>query len=306
MALIVAALGGNAILQKGQIGTAEEQLANINNTTKQLVKLIKSGNQLVITHGNGPQIGNIYIQNSLGGNSVPAMPLDVCTAESQGLLGYMLQQSLYNLGTKAVCLLTQVLVAKQDPAFRSPTKPVGPFHNEKEAKLLIEKSGLAMKEDSNRGWRRVVPSPKPKVILEIEPIKELIKMGIVPIVTGGGGIPVIKEKDEINGVEAVIDKDLAASLLACEINADILLILTDVKKVCLNFGKKNEKSIDEINTKEAENLQKQGHFKEGSMKPKIEAAIEFAKKTGGTSIIASLNEAVDAARGKKTGTRVIK
>lgn len=309
MYLIVVALGGNAILQKGETGTAEEQLSNINNSAKQLAQLISAGHQIAITHGNGPQIGNIYIQNSLAGNAVPAMPLDVCSAESQGLLGYMLAQSLQNelnnqnINLKVVSLLTQMLVDKNDKTFDAPSKPIGPFHNEKEAKLLAEKSGFTMKEDSNRGWRRVVASPKPKAIIDIEPIKELIRIGTVPILCGGGGIPVIKEKNKIKGIEAVIDKDLASSLLAREINADILLILTDVEKVYLNFGKKNQKAIDVMSIKKAKEYLKNSHFKEGSMKPKIEAAIEFVRYTDGIAIITSLNNVVNAVN-KKGGTRI--
>lgn len=309
--LIVAALGGNAILQRGQKGNSSEQLKNIQKTASQLARLLKDGYKIVLTHGNGPQVGNIYIQNSLASSSVPQMPFDICSAESQGLIGYMMQQSLQNeliknkLDIPVITLITQVLVNPNCPAFSNPTKPIGLFHNERESKLLMEKTNFIMKEDSNRGWRRVVSSPKPKAIIEKNIILELLGHNCLVIAAGGGGIPVINgKKGELIGVEAVIDKDLTASRLALDIKAEILLILTDVPHAAINYGKADQKNLNEITVKEIKKYLEAGHFKSGSMMPKVEAAVQFVENGGKKAIITSLNCALLALKGK-TGTVIV-
>lgn len=302
--VIVIALGGNAILQADEEGTYTEQIHNVRKAVSEIVKLVKAGYRIVLTHGNGPQIGNLYIQNSLAGEFVPPMPLDACTAMSQGLIGYFMQQELQNelakceLDFPVMTYITQVLVNEKDPAFKRPTKPIGPFHNAKEAEMLMQKTSLVMKEDSKNRWRRVVPSPKPRRIVEKDVIKSSIENGAIVIAAGGGGIPVIKENETYVGVEAVIDKDLTACVLATEIKADILLILTDIDRVALHFNTPKQKWLDSISLDQAGRFMSEGHFKEGSMKPKMEAGIKFVKNGGERSIIASLFSAHAAVKGK--------
>ena len=306
---IVVALGGNAILQAGQKGTCQEQLQNVRIAVSEIVKLIKAGYHIAITHGNGPQVGNLYIQNSLAGEVVPPMPLDVCSAESQGLLGYFIQQEMQNelarnrIALPVATVVTQVLVATNDPAFQNPTKPIGPFHNKKEAALLLEKTSFVMKEDSNHRWRRVVPSPKPIGIVEKDVIRNLVENGYVIIASGGGGIPVVASSGGIVGVEAVIDKDLSACCLGIDIKADILLILTDVDRVALYYNTPKQEWIDRMSLEEAYDNLARGHFSEGSIKPKVEAGISFLENGGQSSIIASLLSANLAVQGK-SGTTI--
>jgi carbamate kinase len=306
---IIVALGGNAILQAEERGTFEEQRANVRRAVIEIVKLIEEGYRVAITHGNGPQVGNLYIQNSLAGEVVPPMPFDACSAESQGLIGYIIQQDMQNELARidsripVVTFVTQVLVRSDDPAFKNPTKPIGPFHSKKEADLLLQKTSFVMKEDSKRRWRRVIPSPKPLHIVEKEVIKKSIADGCIVIASGGGGIPVIQKDGDLIGVEAVIDKDLSACCLGIDINAQILLILTDVERVALNYSQPDQKWIDRMNLEEAKRYLSQGHFKEGSMKPKIEAGIEFLENGGERCIIGSLHSAVSALKGK-SGTTI--
>ncbi len=306
---IVVALGGNAILQKGEKGTFEEQYGNVRKTCKHIVKLIEQGYNVVITHGNGPQVGAILLQNEAGKDLVPPMPLDVCGAESQGFIGYMIQQNLDNLlkGKKPVAtVVTQVVVDINDPAFNEPSKPVGPFYDEKQAKKLADEKGWVVKEDAGRGWRRVVPSPDPKRIVEASSINALIKAGIVVIASGGGGIPVVEKPDgSLSGVEAVIDKDLAGERLAKEVKADILMILTSVDQVYLNYGKPEQKGISKMTIGEAKKYYEEGHFAKGSMGPKIKAAIRFIENGGKKAIITSPELATDALAGK-AGTIITK
>ena len=308
---IVVALGGNAILQAGEKGSYEEQYNNVKIAVAEIVKLIEDGYGIALTHGNGPQVGNLYIADSLAGEAVPPMPLDALSAESQGLIGYFMQQEMQNelakkgIDLRVITLITQVLVGADDPAFKNPTKPIGPFHTKKEAELLKQKTSLVMKEDSNGRWRRVVPSPKPISIVENEIIKSNVDNGYIVIVSGGGGIPVIKEGDEIVGVEAVIDKDLSACCLGIEIKADILLILTNVDQVALNYNTPDQEWIDTMSLEEAKRYLAEGHFKEGSMGPKIEAGIRFLENGGERSIIASLFSASSAVKGK-SGTTITK
>ena len=306
---IVVAFGGNAILQADEKGTYKEQLSNVQRAVVEIVKLVKEGFRVVITHGNGPQVGNLYIQNSLAGEAVPPMPFDVCSAESQGLIGYLIQQEMQNelakndIDIPMVTFVTQVLVDCDDPAFQYPTKPIGPFHNKREADLLAQKTSFVMKEDSNRRWRRVIPSPRPVGIVEKKIIKDNIDNGCMVIAAGGGGIPVVKKGKEIVGVEAVIDKDLSACCLGIDIHAEIFLILTDIEKVALNYNTSDQKWIDKMSLGDAKRYLAQGHFKEGSMKPKIEAGIRFLENGGEKSVIGSLLAASSALQGT-SGTTI--
>jgi carbamate kinase len=306
---IVIALGGNAILQPGQLGTAPEQLKNIDGTAIQIAQLIKAGYRVVVTHGNGPQVGSLLIQHEAGAKQVPALPLDVCGAQSQGQIGYMLQQCLgrrlAELGENksVVCVVTQMLVDALDPAFARPTKPVGPFYSEDAAKKRIAETGETWIEDAGRGWRKVVASPDPISIVEREAIRDLVFNDVVVIANGGGGIPVVKSDTYYEGVEAVIDKDLSAQRLAMEVDADILLILTDVEKVALHYKTPEQVNLDTI--ADLAVWQKQGHFKAGSMGPKVEACRRFIEAGGKVAIITSLNKTLDSLNGNG-GTQIIK
>ena len=308
---VVVALGGNAILQRGQKGTAEEQMANVMVTARQIVEMLEKGYEVVVSHGNGPQVGAILIQNELGSKQVPPMPMDVCGAESQGLIGYMLSQAIDNLlklrnieDHCPVCFVTRVEVDPNDEAFKKPTKPVGPFYSEEVARQRMKEKGESWINDAGRGWRRVVPSPNPLHIVEAEPIKDLVERGYTVIASGGGGIPVIRDSEGLyKGVEAVIDKDLASERLAQEVNADVFMILTDVPKVALNYGKPDETWLGHVSADELSKYQEEGHFKAGSMGPKVAAALRFVKNGGKKAIIASLNEALRALKGE-AGTQI--
>ncbi len=294
---IVIALGGNAILQKGEKGTEEEQRKNVMKSCRQIAKLIND-HEIVIAHGNGPQVGNLFIQQQRAERELPPMPLHLCDAMTQGQIGYWIQQSLRDLSKKeVVTVITQVLVDKEDPAFKNPTKPVGPFYEEKQSKDMVY--------DAGRGYRKVVPSPKPIKIIELESIKELIDSGTIVIACGGGGIPVIEENGKLKGVEAVIDKDRASQVLANEIEAEVLIILTSVSNVYLNYQKPNQKVLYNLTTEEAKKYLEEGHFAEGSMKPKIEAAVEFIENGGKKAIITSLDKIVEALEGE-AGTIITK
>jgi len=308
---VLVALGGNAIKKAEELGTYEEQLRNIYKTCIELTKIIEMGYDIVITHGNGPQIGNLLIQQEAAAKEVPPQPLDVLGAMTQGHIGYLIQRTLKNIFKKrglkkeVATIITQVEVDKNDPAFKNPTKPIGPFYDEKEAEEKIRMGMIIRKVKVGEGktYRRVVPSPEPIRILEGKVIKKLVDEGIIVIASGGGGIPVTLENDEYTGVEAVIDKDLASEKLAEIINADILLILTDVEKVKLNFGKPDEVDIDEMTIEEAKRYYEEGHFPPGSMGPKIQACIRFIEWGGELAIITSLEKAAEALEGK-TGTRI--
>jgi carbamate kinase len=288
MKLAIVALGGNAVITPKEKGTLEQQLKHINHTVSILKPLI-SKYKLVITFGNGPQVGNLLIQQKAT-KEVPAMPLDICDAMTQGQLGYLLQKSIQNiLKKKAVTVITQIEVDKKDKAFQNPTKPIGPYFKKKIEKQMIKEP---------EGWRKVVPSPKPKRIVEIEEIRALVKQGYVVIACGGGGIPVADGK----GVEAVIDKDYASQLLASQLKADLLIFLTDTDYVYFNYGNKNAEPIARIKAKEIRKtlISLPEEFKEGSMKPKIEASIEFLKK--GKKVIITKPELLDKALEGKAGT----
>ncbi len=293
--LAVVAFGGNALLRAGQKGTIDEQEANAYVASKSTVKLIDRGYNLVLTHGNGPQVGNILLANTAGNKlyGIPDMPLDISVGYSQGFIGYILEQQLRNvlmskdLDRDVITMLTQVLVNKDDEAFQDPVKPVGPFFTKEEAEKIMKESESVFKEDAaGRGWRKVVASPKPLVIYNMRSIEKIAREGHIVIAVGGGGIPCFYvEENKLQGIDAVIDKDLASSLLASQIRADKLFILTDVPKVCLNFNTPQEKTIDRMSIFEAKKYLNEGQFGEGSMGPKIKAAINFVEHSGKDAII---------------------
>jgi len=311
--VLVVALGGNAIKQADESGRAEEQFRNIRVTCRHILEMIREGYTVIITHGNGPQVGNLMIQQEEGARIVPPQPLDILGAMTQGQIGYMIQQTLMNYLREAggelskipvVTVVTQVLVDKNDPEFigENATKPVGPFYSEKEAATLRKERGYLVKKVKPAGarpWRRVVPSPDPMAIAEKDAIRELVKAGAVVVASGGGGIPVISEDGQkLIGIEAVIDKDLAGERLAEAAEADVFLILTDVDEVSLNYGKHNQRALDRMSLAEARQYLHEGHFLPGSMGPKVKACIRFLEEGGEKAIITSLNLAGPALRGE--------
>ncbi|MBI4321350.1 MAG: carbamate kinase [Chloroflexi bacterium] len=308
---IVVALGGNAILQPHHRGTFEEQYENVRKTCEELVEFVEEGHRIVITHGNGPQVGNIVIMHQCTAGAIPAMPLDVCGAESQGQIGYMIQQNLRNalrkhgINREVVTVTTQVIVDRGDPAFQNPSKPIGLFYSEDYARQAMAETGEKWIEDSGRGWRKVVPSPDPISIVEKETIKALLAASNLVVGAGGGGIPVtVQEDGSLKGVEAVIDKDLAAQRLAADVGAEVLMILTDVRKVALNFQTGQQRDLDVMTLAEAKRYIAEGHFKAGSMAPKVNAAIRFVEGGGEFAVIAAMEEAVEALHGL-AGSRLI-
>ncbi len=283
-------------MQGGQKGTIDEQEHNAYETSEKLMALIREKDyNLVVTHGNGPQVGNILLSDTAGNKlyGMPQMPLDVCVAYSQGFIGYVIEQQLKNvlmandLDRDIITIITQVLVNKDDPAFENPTKPIGPFYSKEEAEKMMEGTDARFAEDPRgRGWRKVVASPKPLVINNKKSIEKIARQGTIVVAVGGGGIPVFYvEENKLQGIDAVIDKDLASALLAAQINADKFFILTDVAKVCLNFNTPQEKTIDRMTIAEAKRYLDEGHFAEGSMAPKIRAAIYFVEHSGKDAII---------------------
>ena len=316
MKTAVIALGGNALLKPEDRGTYEEQMRNVRESAKHLASIISMGYDVIFTHGNGPQVGNILLQNEIASKKgIPEMPLDVCVAESQGLIGYMIQQALTNelrkrgIKRAVTSLIVQVVVDEKDSAFDNPTKPIGPFYTEEEARILIEKRGWAMREDSARGgWRRVVPSPRPVDIVEKEAIKRMIfgkTPGEIIIANGGGGIPVIEKDGEYRGVDAVIDKDRASALLASLIGEKLFIILTAVENVYVNYGKKDEMALGKVTLDEIKGYHMEGQFPAGSMGPKIESSIEFLENGGEEVIITSPENLENAIRHGK-GTHITK
>ena len=309
---IVVALGGNALSLDGKATAAAQQyVADL--TAKQLAQLIKAGHEVAIVHGNGPQIGNIILhEESINTDKVPTMPIDTCGAMSQGQIGYWLQNALFNnfqalgLKTPVASIVTQTLVDSNDPAFSNPTKPIGPFYEEAEAKRLAEERGFTVKEDAGRGWRKVVPSPKPIDIIEAGIIKLALDQQAVLVAAGGGGIPVYYRDDKLVGLEAVIDKDFAAAKLAEIVEADILLILTAVETVKLNYGQANEQSITKMTLDEARRYITEQQFAPGSMLPKVEAAIKFVS-TGNhrQAIITTPDKAFEALTMDGIGTKIV-
>lgn len=305
---LVIALGGNALQSGKDEPTAEAQLAVVRKTCKHIAEISENGYEIAVVHGNGPQVGRIVMASEAAKDVTPAMPFDVCGAMSQGYIGYHIQQCLKyalnktNRNIPVVTVATQMIVEENDPAFQNPTKPIGPFYSEAEAKVLQEEKGYAMKEDAGRGWRRVVASPLPRKIVEIDAVKELWDHAIV-ITCGGGGIPVLERPDgSLEGTAAVIDKDFAAELLAEQVDADILMILTEVERVAINFNKPNQQDLEQISLAEAAQYMEEGHFAPGSMLPKVEAAMRFVRAfPQKRAIITSLDKAVEALEGK-TGT----
>ncbi|NBH62331.1 carbamate kinase [Anaerotruncus sp. 80] len=305
---IVIALGGNALQSGKSEATAEAQLEVVKKTCEYIADISCKGYEIGLVHGNGPQVGRILLASETAKDVTPAMPFDVCGAMSQGYIGYHLQQALkYALSKKGrnlpvLTVATQMVVEKSDKAFQNPTKPIGPFYSEAEAKALEAEKGYTMKEDAGRGFRRVVASPLPRKIVEIDAVKKLWDTSIV-ISCGGGGIPVVENADgSMEGVAAVIDKDFAAELLAEQVEADVLMILTEVEKVAINFNKPDQKNLDNLNLEDAVKYIEEGQFAPGSMLPKVEAAMKFVRAyPNKKAIITSLDKAIDALEGK-TGT----
>ena len=303
---IVVALGGNAILTDDP--SAQGQIEALRYTSKRLIELIKQGHQLIISHGNGPQVGNLLLQQQAANSPKnPAMPLDTCVAMTQGSIGYWLQNALEEelaaegLSTKVATLVTQVVVSEKDPAFADPTKPVGPFLTEEQAQQMMTETNAIFKEDAGRGWRKVVASPKPITIHDQASIRALVDNDFIVICAGGGGIPVTESGQ---GVEAVIDKDFASEKLAEVLEAEELIILTGVSKIALNYGKDNEQWLDQVNLTELEQYIQEGHFAPGSMLPKVQAAMDFVQVSkNNVAIITSLEDLADFDH--ETGTRII-
>jgi carbamate kinase len=306
--IVVVALGGNALLQKGEKATIQNQIRNATSAAKQILPLAQQYH-IILTHGNGPQVGNILIRTEESLGKAYALPLDVCVAESEGEIGYLLEQAFFNVMKKGsfisvASLLTQVLVDKKDPAFKHPTKPIGPFYKKSHLSLFRRKK-IPYMFDAGRGYRRVVPSPLPLEILELKVINKLIKDDVIVIATGGGGIPVVREKGKLKGVEAVIDKDFASACLAKSVKAEELFILTGVDAVYLNYGKKKQKRISNMTIKEALAFYEDGCFPEGSMGPKILSAIDFLRSGGKRVVITSPASLSKALSGKK-GTIIVR
>lgn len=305
---VVIALGGNALEDKSLPSTAEAQLEVVKKTCEYIADISCAGYEIAIVHGNGPQVGRLLLASETAKDVTPAMPFDVCGAMTQGYIGYHIQQGLkYALAKRnkifpVVTIVTQVVVNENDSAFNNPTKPIGMFYKENEARLIADEKGYIMKEDAGRGWRRVVPSPMPEKIIEIDTIKSLWDSTIA-ITCGGGGIPVIEKNDgSLEGTAAVIDKDLAAEKLAEDVDADILLILTEVEKVSINYQKPNQQELSFMTVADAEKYMEEGHFAPGSMLPKVMAAVKFVKgNSNRKSIITSLYKSMDALNGL-TGT----
>ncbi len=309
--IAVVAFGGNALLRANEVGTIEEQEKNTLDTCEKLIAILDQGYELIITHGNGPQVGNILLRNEAGYKEfkIPKMPLDICVADSQGGIGYMIERQMRNALNKknvsknVVAVITQVLIDINDSAFENPTKPIGPYYIKEEAELLGKSNNWIFQEDPRkRGWRRVVPSPKPMEVMNNQVVRDLVDKGHIVIAAGGGGIPVYWHSDTryLEAIEAVIDKDLASALLAKEVGAEKFYIITDVRKVCVNFNKPDQKELDHLTVAEAQKYYDAGEFPAGSMGPKILAAIQFVESGGKEAIITS-----EAELGKKNcGTRI--
>jgi carbamate kinase len=307
--LVLVAVGGNALIRSGQKGTAQEQFENAVETANVVIQLIKAGYQVVLTHGNGPQVGAALVRSELAAAHAYRMPLDCCVAATQGEIGYVLQYAMWQalqverLDTLVVSLVTQVLVDSNDPAFRKPSKPVGPFYTRDEAERYRDLFGWNIVEDSSRGYRRVVASPEPKGIVELEAIRACIDRGMVVIAGGGGGVPVFNDHDITKGVEAVIDKDHTSAILASQLGADNFAIETDEENVCLNYRRPSEKKLSHLNVAECRRYLEEGQFPEGSMGPKIRASIVFLERGGREAVITDARHLVEAVEGRG-GTRI--
>lgn len=307
----VVAFGGNALLRPEDQGTQEEQVARAKQAARWLVEIVRAGYRLVIVHGNGPQVGNILIQAEEASTKVPPQSLDLAVAQTEGSIGFLLQQAMRNrleqsnLSANVATLLTEVEVDPNDPAFRRPTKPIGPFFTRYRAEALMRDFGWTMKEDSNRGWRKVVPSPRPLQILNYDIISTMLDHADVVIAAGGGGIPVVRGRDhQWRGIEAVIDKDFASSLLAAELNAELYIVLTGVARVAIDYGKPTQRDLERITVDEAQAYFDEGQFPAGSMGPKIQASIEFVRQSGREVLITDVDHLREGLEGK-AGTRLV-
>jgi len=308
--ITIISIGGNTLIRKGEKGTIEEQFEHTEKCMAYIAKMASQGKRIVITHGNGPIVGNIVIRNEAAKDIIPPMPLYICNADSEGGIGFMLQQALYNQLEKlnahrdVATIVTQVVVDKNDPAFSKPAKPIGPFYTKEEAERIKQQKGWTIHEDSNRGYRRVVPSPKPLKVIEADIIKRLAMDGVIVIAAGGGGVPVVEVNEgKLQGIDAVIDKDLTTAVLANAIGAETFIDLTQTDSVYINYGKQNQKPLNRPALSEVKKYLTRGEFPPGSMGPKIEAAIEFLE-TGGKEVIITTPELVEAAMKGKAGTRI--
>ncbi|MCK4409475.1 MAG: carbamate kinase [Candidatus Eisenbacteria sp.] len=303
------AIGGNSITKVGERGTIPEQFENARETCRHIAQMIARGYDVVVTHGNGPQVGNILLRAEMSSSVLPSLPLDTCGADSQGGMGYMIQQVLGNelrkIGTDryVTTLVTQTVVDPADPAFENPSKPIGPFYTSDEAERKVSEEGWKVIEDANRGWRRVVPSPRPARIVEADAIKTLLDAGCIVIGVGGGGIPVVEKNGQLDGVEAVIDKDHASRLIANNIGAELFVMSTDVEQVALHYGTPDEVGLSSLTLDDALKYYAEGHFPPGSMGPKVLASVEFLRG-GGQEVIITNPESIERALDGETGTRI--
>lgn len=300
------AFGGNALLRPEDRGTQEEQIARAKQAARWLAEIVRQDYRMLVVHGNGPQVGNILIQNEEASTKIPPQSLDVCVAQTEGSMGFMLQQAIRNrlesigIGGEVATVLTEVEVDPADPGFKRPSKPIGPFFTRYRAEALERDLGWTMQEDAGRGWRHVVASPRPQRILNILTITRMLESAAVVIAAGGGGIPVVRGRDgQWRGVEAVIDKDFASALLAAELKADLYIVLTGVAKVALDFGKPTQRFVDKLTVAEAQKHQADGQFPAGSMGPKIEASLQFVRATGKQVLITDVEHLRDALEGRE-------
>jgi carbamate kinase len=304
--LAVVAFGGNALLRPEDRGTQEEQIARAKQAARWLAEIVRQDYRMLVVHGNGPQVGNILIQNEEASTKIPPQSLDVCVAQTEGSMGFMLQQAIRNrlesigIGGEVATVLTEVEVDPADPGFKRPSKPIGPFFTRYRAEALERDLGWTMQEDAGRGWRHVVASPRPQRILNILTITRMLESAAVVIAAGGGGIPVVRGRDgQWRGVEAVIDKDFASALLAAELKADLYIVLTGVAKVALDFGKPTQRFVDKLTVAEAQKHQADGQFPPGSMGPKIEASLQFVRASGKEVLITDVEHLRDALEGRE-------
>ena len=309
--LTVVAFGGNALLRPEDRGTQEEQVARAKQAARWIAEVVRLGSQLIVVHGNGPQVGNILVQAEEASTKIPPQTLDVAVAQTEGSMGFLLQMAIRNRlesigrSTEVATVLTEVEVDANDSAFKRPSKPIGPFFTRYRAEALERDLGWTMREDAGRGWRHVVPSPRPLRILNVDTILHMLEAADVVIAAGGGGIPIVRGRDGLwRGVEAVIDKDFASSLLACEVKADFFIILTGVARVSLDFGKPSQREVERMTADEAERHLRDGQFPPGSMGPKIEAAIQFVRRCGKEVLITDIEHLRDAME-MRSGTRIV-
>ncbi|HEX6478637.1 MAG TPA: carbamate kinase [Ktedonobacteraceae bacterium] len=309
--LAVVAIGGNSLIKDEAHKSVPDQFEAMRETAVHIAEMIEQGWNVAITHGNGPQVGFILLRSELSHHVLHTVPLDSCGADTQGAIGYMIQQALHNeflrrnIQRQCVTVVTQVLVDKNDPAMQNPSKPIGSFYKEEDARVKMAQEGWKMVEDAGRGWRRVVSSPLPQTIIERDAIDTLIKNGFIVVAVGGGGVPVVQDSEgRLSGIEGVIDKDLASSLLARELHADLLLISTAVEKVSLNYRKPNQRDLDRITLTEARRYYEEGHFARGSMGPKILASINYLEH-GGEAALITMPETIGKALAGQTGTWII-